>query len=133
MNKLLAVTCGVIIKEGKILVCQRNIGMLLPLKWEFPGGKIEYGESQEDCLIREIFEELEVQIDIIAPLTPVQHSYTDFGLQLYPYICKYKGGEIQLKEHKQALWVELEELNSFDWAEADLPIVAELMELLSGE
>jgi 8-oxo-dGTP diphosphatase len=123
---MLHVTCAIIEHEGKILICQRSPRMKLPLKWEFPGGKIEDGESMETCLIREVHEELGLAIRIREALTPVEHRYPDFSLTLYPFHCTLSGGELKLAEHAQAIWVTLEELPTYDWAEADLPIVREL-------
>lgn len=126
---MLYVTCAIIEHRGKILVCQRSSHMKLALKWEFPGGKIEVGESKNDCLIREIREELGIDIRIGTMLSPVEHDYPDFSLVLYPFICQLTNGNPVAKEHQQAIWVNKSELANFDWAEADLPIVSEYLKL----
>lgn len=124
---MLHVTCAIIEHEGKILICQRSATMKLPLKWEFPGGKIEAGESRADCLRREIREELGLDIEVGAELTAVTHAYPNFEITLYPFRCTVTAGELMLAEHAQALWVSPAELQGYDWAEADVPIVNDLV------
>lgn len=124
---MLHVTCALIEHQGKVLICQRSQHMKLPLKWEFPGGKIEVGERKEDCLIREIKEELGLKIEIRSPLTMVAYHYTDFSLCLYPFLCRWTDGALTIAEHAQAIWVDKSELQNYDWAEADMPIVKEYL------
>lgn len=126
---MLEVTCAIIVHEGKILICQRSATMKMPLKWEFPGGKVEDGESKEDCLRREIQEELNIDITIGQALTPVEHQYPDFSLCLYPFVCNLEAGIVHPTEHAQTLWVEAKDLQKYDWAEADVPIVNEYLNL----
>ena len=128
---MLHVTCAIIEHNNKTLICQRSASMKLPLKWEFPGGKIEDGESKENCLEREIHEELGLEIEIKSALTPVVHHYPEFSLCLYPFLCKWTGGLLAIAEHAQAIWVDKNELKNYDWAEADVPIVNEIMQLWS--
>ena len=98
--------------------------MKLPLKWEFPGGKIEDNESLEACLKREIKEELGIEIEILKQLPSFKHNYSaNFSIELFPFRCKRLSHEIQLAEHKQIKWFSLEKLKNLDWAEADVPIV----------
>ncbi|WP_286856462.1 MULTISPECIES: (deoxy)nucleoside triphosphate pyrophosphohydrolase [Sphingobacterium] len=122
---MLQVTCAIIEHANKILICQRSASMKLPLKWEFPGGKIETGESKEDCLRREIKEELNIDITIRKTLMMVEHQYADISLQLYPFVCSLQSGEVKALEHAQEIWVAIDQLLSYDWAEADLSIVNE--------
>lgn len=124
---MLQVTCAIIEHANKILICQRSASMKLPLKWEFPGGKIESGESKEECLRREIKEELHIDINMHSALSMVEHHYADFSLQLYPFVCSLKSGEVKALEHAQAIWVDAAQLRNYDWAEADLPIVVEYL------
>jgi 8-oxo-dGTP diphosphatase len=84
---MLQVTCAIIEHNNKVLICQRSATMKLPMKWEFPGGKIEHGESKEDCLQREIKEELGMIITIDRALKPVEYQYPDFSICLYPFIA----------------------------------------------
>lgn len=128
---MLHVTCAVIQKENKFLICQRSKEMKLPLKWEFPGGKIEEGESKKECLKREVKEELSLVIEVLDSLEMVEHHYPEFSISLYPFLCKIKSGELSVSEHAQVKWVTLENLEDYDWAEADIPILTELKEILS--
>ncbi|MBK8347098.1 MAG: (deoxy)nucleoside triphosphate pyrophosphohydrolase [Saprospiraceae bacterium] len=125
----LNVTCAIIKKDERILVVQRGINMRLPLKWEFPGGKIEEAETEEECIIREIKEELNIEIQLVSRLTPCCYNYGDFSIRLIPFIANYLSGEIKLAEHKQYLYLQKEELAKMDWAEADIPIVNQLLSL----
>lgn len=97
--------------------------MPLPLKWEFPGGKVEEGESLENCLVREIKEELDITIKIIDELAPNEHKYSDKTIKLIPFLCRWTKGEIHLKEHAAYRWQRPKNLLDLDWAEADIPIV----------
>ena len=125
---MLDVTCAIILVGNKILVTQRSEKMNLPLKWEFPGGKLEVGESEIDCVQREIKEELNIEIAIIKKLTPRIHTYNGFQINLIPFIAQYVSGAIQLAEHKDYLLMDSDKLTDLDWAEADIPIVNEFLE-----
>jgi len=118
------VTCAIIEKDGLVLCAQRSEKMQLPLKWEFPGGKVEDDESLESCLKREIREELGIEIDLLQQLPTFKHTYSkNFSIELFPFRCNLLTQEIHLAEHKQIKWLSLEELKDLDWAEADVPIV----------
>ena len=95
----------------------------MPLKWEFPGGKVEGGESLEDCLKREIKEELGVEIELIEHLPSNFHKYSNVKLELIPFRCSLKTFEIVLLEHFQIQWLSILKLQELDWAEADVPII----------
>ncbi|WP_194766969.1 (deoxy)nucleoside triphosphate pyrophosphohydrolase [Tamlana sp. I1] len=127
--KTIPVTCAIVHFEDKILAVQRSKAMKLPLKWEFAGGKIETGETEIDCIHREIFEELNIHIEVQQRLTPVIHEYPDFKIKLIPFIAKFISGELQLKEHADFILANKEELPNLDWAEADLPILKEYLSL----
>jgi len=124
---MLHVTCAIIIKNNKVLICQRSEKMRLPLKWEFPGGKVEPAESLEACIVREIKEELHIDIQVLEAYTPVIRHYPDITLTLYPFICAFVSGDLQPAEHARALWVTIDDLLQYDWADADVPIVKELL------
>ena len=98
--------------------------MSLPHKWEFPGGKIDPGESPEECLRRELLEELGIHVHVGECLPASTHQYPTFGVTLYPFVCDIKSGEIVLHEHSAVTWLSLDKLNTLDWAEADLPVIA---------
>ena len=127
--KTIPVTCAIISFDNKTLAVQRSKTMKLPLKWEFAGGKIEAGESEIDCIKREIFEELNIQIEVKEKLTPVIHQYSDFKIKLIPFVAEYISGELKLKEHCSFLLANKEELINLDWAKADLPILNEFLAL----
>lgn len=101
--------------------------MPLPLKWEFPGGKIEDNETAEECLIREIKEELNIEIEITGSLSPNDHQYPDKLIRLIPFICRQKDGELILKEHADYKWLDAKDLLDLDWAEADVPIIEQYL------
>ena len=124
------VTCAIIERNGLVLVARRSASMHLPLKWEFPGGKIRAGEDPGDCLKREIREELDLEVDIAYELPPKTHQYPDFVVTLYPFICKAETSRFNLAEHAEAVWLRPDELNSLDWAEADLPVLDAYLVLL---
>ncbi|WP_255700737.1 (deoxy)nucleoside triphosphate pyrophosphohydrolase [Flavobacterium piscisymbiosum] len=129
MSKIINVTCAIILKNEKILVAQRNEKMKLPLKWEFPGGKLEINESEIDCIKREIKEEININIEVLQKLSNNIHDYGTFKINLIPFLVQYISGEIKLAEHKDYRLLERSQLLNLDWAEADLPIVEEFLKL----
>jgi len=127
------VTCALIIdNQNRLFVAQRSSKMSLPLKWEFPGGKVEQGESFEECLIREIKEELNIEIEFAKALIPSIHSYPSVTVKLIPFICKQINGKIALKEHADFKWLNRNELLDLDWAEADIPILHQYLNYLNA-
>ncbi|MDA8085083.1 MAG: (deoxy)nucleoside triphosphate pyrophosphohydrolase [Nitrospiraceae bacterium] len=122
-QKCLHVACAIVEKDGRVLAAQRGIAMSMPLKWEFPGGKIEHGESPEDCLRRELVEELGLKVNVSYALPPHTHSYDTFTVTLYPFVCTLGSGELTVHEHAAVAWFPPEELTVLDWAEADLPVI----------
>lgn len=125
---MINVTCAIIIYEGdKILVAQRSEKMSLPLKWEFPGGKIERNETPINCIKREIKEELNIDIEVLMELSPNIYDYGDKKINLIPFLANYISGEIILSEHKQFKLLQKSELLNIDWAEADIPILNEFL------
>lgn len=123
------VTCAIILFESKILVTQRSEKMKLPLKWEFPGGKLEHNESEIECVKREIREEINIEIEVINKLSNSVFDYGTFKINLIPFIAKYISGKIFLSEHKDYKLIDKSNLLNLDWAEADLPIVEEFLKL----
>jgi len=124
--KHLHVACAIIRQNGKILAAQRSDSMSMPLKWEFPGGKIKQNETPEDCLKRELREELGIRISVGEPRDVVTHQHPDFVVSLYPYECAIASGNIHLHEHAAIQWVSPKDLHQLDWTEADLPIIEQL-------
>lgn len=126
---MINVTCAIILKGNQILVTQRSEKMNLPLKWEFPGGKIEENESAGNCLLREIREELNLEIEILERLEAKSFDYETFSINLIPFVSNYLSGEIKLAEHKDFKWLRKEELKLMDWASADIPVLEEFLKL----
>ncbi|MFH7326723.1 (deoxy)nucleoside triphosphate pyrophosphohydrolase [Desulfurivibrio sp. C05AmB] len=122
--KHLHVACAIIERNGLILAAQRSATMSMPLKWEFPGGKIRGDETPIECLQRELWEELEVKVDVLRAIPPASHRYPSFIVTLHPFICRLAGGEPCNNEHAALRWLPPAELSTLDWAEADLPIIA---------
>jgi 8-oxo-dGTP diphosphatase len=127
--KQVHVTAAVIVRDDKILCVQRGENKLsyISRKWEFPGGKVETGESLEDTIRREILEELNLEISVREFFIQVNHQYPDFELKMDTFICEIDSGEPQLTEHIDFRWLLKDELSALDWAAADLPIVEKLL------
>lgn len=130
--KKLEVVAGIIFYEDEILCVQRPKGKheYTSLKYEFPGGKIEIGESKIEALKRELIEELDmkVQVNESNKFLVVNHAYKDFELIMYSYICKVNSKNFVMKEHKDFKWLKRNELSKLDWALADIPIAEKLMQ-----
>lgn len=126
----LHVACAIIEKNGRVLSAKRSGTMSMPNTWEFPGGKIRPGESREDCLKREIMEELAIVVSIRATLQPCTHDYPDVTVTLYPFICVIEDGTPECREHSALAWLDPPDLPSLDWAEADLPVVRDYLECM---
>jgi 8-oxo-dGTP diphosphatase len=123
------VTCAIILLNSKVLVTQRSENMSLPLRWEFPGGKLEANESELDCIKREIREELNIEIEVLHKLSNSIFDYGTFKINLIPFIANYVSGDVILTEHNDYKLLDKSELLNLDWAEADIPIVEEFLKL----
>lgn len=126
-RRIINVACAIILHKGKILAAQRGEQMSLPLKWEFPGGKLKDGESAESCILREIVEELEIEIEVIERLNDSMFHYETISVNLIPFISTYIGGDLKLIEHKEVKWLSSTDLLALDWAPADIPVLHEFM------
>ena len=124
---MIDVTCAIIISDGIVLIAQRGAGMVRAGRWEFPGGKIVEGESREECIVREIKEELSIDIAVIEWLTPVEHSYPDVRIRLMPCFAEITGGTINLTEHSKYEWVKAENLLTYDLSPADVAVVEQVL------
>lgn len=127
--EVINVACAIILFDDKILVAQRSNTMSMPLKWEFPGGKLTPLENESDCIKREIKEELNIEIELIKRLTPSIYHYAEFSIRLIPFIARYLNGKITLLEHKQFALLAKEQISNLDLAEADIPILNEFLTL----
>jgi len=120
---MIEVTCAIIRNdEDLVLVVRRSAGMSNGGKWEFPGGKIRPGEDHEDCIIREIHEELTIDIIITGTLDSVEHNYDDKSVRLIPFICDTLASKPHLTEHDEYRWVKPSALISLDLTAADIPV-----------
>ena len=115
--------------EGRIFATQRGYGEFKD-GWEFPGGKMEAGETPEEALSREIWEELETRIEVERLVETVEYDYPQFHLTMHCYLCRVESGRLELKEHEAARWLEKEELDEVDWLPADLQIIDKLKNYL---
>jgi 8-oxo-dGTP diphosphatase len=122
----IAVVCAVIKQQDSYFIAQRSAKMKMPLKWEFPGGKVEPGESNAHAIIREIKEEFDLDIEVVQEHPYYLHDYPTFTLQLTPVEVAIKDGTIVLKEHVAYKWVPAAELFSYDFSEGDIKIVKAL-------
>jgi 8-oxo-dGTP diphosphatase len=121
------VVAGLIEKDGKLLVCQRTRHQTMPLKWEFPGGKIEEGEQPRDALRRELEEELGIIATIGDEFFRIQHEYPNGGMvELRFFVVRQYQGEIENRIFKDMQWSTPQELPSYDFLEADLTLVRDL-------
>jgi len=121
------VVAALIWKDGKLLICQRTRHQVMPLKWEFPGGKIEEGEQPRDALRRELDEELGIVATIGDELARIQHEYPNGGMvELRFFIVREYQGELENRIFKDIQWAEPKELPKFDFLEADLTLVTDL-------
>lgn len=123
--KIIEVAAAILINHNLVLATKRGYGKYIDL-WEFPGGKLEPGETKEEALHREIREELMIEIAIQEHFCTVDYDYPDFHLTMHCYICRVISGTLTLLEHKEARWLSAEELDSVHWLPADIDIINRL-------
>ncbi|WP_339924562.1 (deoxy)nucleoside triphosphate pyrophosphohydrolase [uncultured Cyclobacterium sp.] len=131
--KKIEVVAAIIFHEEQVLCVQRpkNLRPYISEKFEFPGGKIEAGETIEEALHRELQEELNLKTNIKHLFLTVFHQYPDFDLTMHGFICEVESKALTLHEHIHHEWLHLEELHKLDWAAADIPLVDKLMAIKS--
>lgn len=120
--KTIKVVAAIIIHDNQIFATQRGYGEFKD-GWEFPGGKIEEGETPQEALAREIKEELDTEIEVKDFLETVEYDYPEFHISMDCFFCTIKSGELVLKEHEAAKWLTTETLDSVDWLPADQALV----------
>ncbi len=132
MKLLLVVACALIDADNRVLLGQRRKNDDFANQWEFPGGKIEAEETPEAAIIRELDEELgiEVKAPCLAPLTFASHSYEKFHLLMPVFICRKWQGEIVAREHQALKWVRVNNLRDYPMPPADEPLIAHLFDVL---
>ena len=129
---VLVVACALIDTDGRVLISQRPEGKAMAGLWEFPGGKVEPGETPEETLVRELREELDIdtQAACLAPLTFASHAYESFHLLMPLYLCRRWSGVVVKREHAALAWVKPNALSDYPMPPADAPLVAWLRDLL---
>jgi 8-oxo-dGTP diphosphatase len=123
MIEIVKVTAAILQKEGRIIIAQRKSSDHLSGKWEFPGGKIEYGETPEECLARELKEEFDIDVAIGKYIGSSIYHYDHLSIELMAYQSFWVSGAINMKDHKAYRWVTVDQLTEFDFAPADVPFV----------
>ena len=128
--KTVRVVAAVIRENGRVFATQRGYG---PYKdgWEFPGGKIEPGETPEQALVREIREELDTEIAVGDRLMQIEYDYPEFHLSMGCYFCAVRSGSLTLREHESARWLRADELDQVAWLPADLSLIERLKAVMS--
>lgn len=129
--KAIRVTAAILIENNKIFIAQRSLSDQLSGKWEFPGGKIEAHESAEECLSRELFEEFTIETKVGDFLGESIYDYGDKVVHLLAYFVSRVSGKIKASVHQDFKWVEKTDLNTIDWAPADIPLVNQLLDKLN--
>ena len=129
---LLVAACALVDTDGRVLLAQRPEGKQLAGLWEFPGGKVEAGETPEQCIIRELQEEIgiETEIPCLAPLTFASHSYDDFHLLMPLFVCRRFRGIAQPREGQALKWVRPKQMRDYPMPPADAPLIPFLIDLL---
>ena len=125
--KTIRVVAAIIFNQGKVFATQRGYGEFKD-GWEFPGGKVEKGETKEEALIREIKEELDTVIKVDSYLDTIEYDYPDFHLSMDCFVCSIVEGHLVLKEHEDSKWIKKEEIDTLNWLPADLIILDKVKE-----
>ncbi|WP_313156820.1 (deoxy)nucleoside triphosphate pyrophosphohydrolase [Sphingobacterium multivorum] len=128
---IIKVVCGIIFKDNHVLICRRKPEKSLGGYWEFPGGKVEEDESYEESLLRELIEELNLQVEIKQHFFDTVHHYDKGAIELISFICETEDIVKESTDHDQLEWVKVDNLLNWKLAPADIPIAKELIEMFS--
>lgn len=134
--KQIKTIAGVILNQNNEVLCTKRDKSkydYISYKWEFPGGKVEEGETDKETLARELMEELEIEVEIGDFFYQVEHDYPDFHLSMTLYLCKFKEKEMKLNVHKGVKWLEPKDIMSLDWAGADVPVAEEIFKRMNDK
>ena len=124
---------GVVRRDGRVLICQRKSDDTLGDFWEFPGGKCEAGETLEECLARELMEEVAIKVRVVRKLTPIEHEYPHGSVRLHPFLCQHVEGEPTAIECQRTKWVEAEELPGYEFPPANETLLEEVVRAMNGK
>jgi 8-oxo-dGTP diphosphatase len=132
MNLVLVAACALVDADGRVLIAQRPAGKRMAGLWEFPGGKVEAGETPEQTLTRELKEELAIEVNAacLAPLAFASHAYPEFHLLMPLYVCRRWEGMVRPREGQKIAWVRPNRLRAYPMPPADEPLIPHLMQLL---
>jgi 8-oxo-dGTP diphosphatase len=133
VNIVLVAACALIDADGRVLLTRRPPGKPMAGLWEFPGGKVEAGERPEQTLIRELHEELGIEVNeaCLSPLTFASHAYEDFQLLMPLWVCRRWNGIVRPREGQECVWIRPQRLRDYPMPPADVPLVPHLVELLA--
>ena len=123
--KTIEVVAAIIKKDNKIFITRRGYGEFIHM-WEFPGGKMEIGETKEQALVREIKEELDTEISVDEFLTTIEYDYPNFHLIMHCFWCHVVNGQLKLLEHEDSKWISINEIDGVDWLPADILVVEKI-------
>lgn len=128
----LQVAVGVIVRDGRVLITRRNRDDQFHGMWEFPGGKLELNEGAQECLHRELDEELGVQVDVLARLAPMPHDYGTLKVTLHPFVVAITSGTPAARQSSELRWVTTEEMRELSFPDASVPLIAQLEFILTS-
>jgi 8-oxo-dGTP diphosphatase len=120
---LIEVGCALIVRNNLVLAVRRSSPGPMRGRWEFPGGKLEAGETAEACIRREIREELGIEVEVRRALPRVRYSYPEIDILLHPFVCGCEGQSLVLRDHDAEIWDKAENLRGLDWTEADVEVL----------
>lgn len=127
------IVVGVLVKNNKLLIAKRRTDQMLGGLWEFPGGKVEMGETKEEALVREFQEEVGLDIDVLQPFCEVDHAFTHFTISITAYLCNYKLGKAKALSGSKIKWITLKNIDQFPFPKANLTIIKELKKIMNEE